>query len=135
MKKTSLISLLSKKTNARNERNIHAERSRALRLESLESRELLSATETFLIAPPLECVATQNDAELGAIDLSNVAAAESNAASSGTWLVSSTADDANVEGTLRYALANAANGDTITFDSSLQGATAPSCQKIKFRLL
>ena len=56
MKKLSIASLLSKKTTSRNERNARSERvrARALRLESLESRELLS------VAPGSEFLAADN---------------------------------------------------------------------------
>ncbi len=39
-----------------------------------------------------------------------------------TLMVTSTLDDVNVKGTLRYDIAHAANGDTIRFSPSLHGA-------------
>ena len=122
MKKTSLV------------------RSRALRLESLESRELLSVAPGggFLAAdaanlrgvvifpPSQDCAVLHNSSEQGAIDLSSVEISASNAVSSNAWVVTSEADvvDAN-DGvvTLREAINNSAAGDTITFDDSLGGAT------------
>ena len=44
-------------------------------------------------------------------------------ASGATWTVTSTGDDASDPATLRGAIAAAADGDTIEFDSSLAGAT------------
>ena len=113
-------SVVAKKTN----------KTTTLRLESLESRELLSVapgSELLGIAAAAfanqDCVTSQNDVEQRAIDLSDLELPTSNAVASTTWTVSSTADDASDSGTLRYALANAAEGDTIIFASSLKGQT------------
>ncbi|MBP3532000.1 MAG: fibronectin type III domain-containing protein, partial [Thermoguttaceae bacterium] len=101
-----------------------------LRLESLENRELLSATtwDNATLADAAvaaETVATLNDANAEAIDLSSAFSAaelDATAEEAKTWLVTSTLDDGS-EGTLRYAVENAVAGDTIKFDASLQDAT------------
>ena len=123
--KKSLISALFARTAPPRDAARTAPKFSALRAEPLESREMLSATETVLFACPSDqdCVLWQNYPDPSAIDLSALELSSSNAVSSNTWVVSSTDDDASVAGTLRYALANAANGDTITFADSLAGET------------
>ena len=98
-----------------NKRN--APRARILNLEALESRELLDASPIASLASAsasddsaLVCAAVLD--ETAAIDLSN---AESEPT---TWVVNSVDDSATTKGTLRYALANAQDGDTIKFNAT-----------------
>ena len=87
-----------------------APKTRDLRVESLEERQLLSATPCE-IAPEL--------AEISAVgSIANVADS-----SPATWLVSLTDDDVEMRGTLRHALANAEAGDVVQFASSLRSET------------
>ena len=94
-----------------------APRSRLLRLEGLESRELLDASPIASLATvgEIACVATLDPEVPEPIELSNAVA-------STTWRVTSTADT-DTSGTLRYAVNHAASGDTITFADSLKGKT------------
>lgn len=105
-------------SNKRGMQTSSSPRAARLRLEALETRELLDAAPIFApydlepeFAPA--CVATL-DADSAAIDLSNAVAAD--------WLVTSAADD-GASDTLRYALEHAATGATITFAASLKGQT------------
>ncbi len=95
----------------------NAPRARVLNLEALESRELLDASPIASLAAAsasedaaLVCAAVLD--ETAAIDLSG---AESEPT---TWVVNSVEDSATTNGTLRYALTNAQDGDTITFNAS-----------------
>ena len=94
-----------------------APRSRLLRLEGLESRDLLDASPIASLANfgEIACVATLDPEVPEPIELSNAVA-------STTWRVTSTADT-DTSGTLRYAVNHAASGDTITFADSLKGKT------------
>ncbi|MDO4587314.1 MAG: fibronectin type III domain-containing protein [Planctomycetia bacterium] len=100
--------------------------SRALRLENLEERDLLSvnainpqSTELDEISPLSELIieSEQND-----IDATSESLTDSLQTSAATWTITSNADD-NLIGTLRYAISNAIAGDKIEFDLSLQGQT------------
>ena len=144
MKKLSIASLLSKKSTSRNERNACSERvrARALRLESLESRELLSVApgSEFLAADSANTrdlfdvvyesnAATPDDfLDLSQTLLDPADAANSDFLTEGATalVVTSAADvvDAN-DGvlTLREALTSAESGALITFDASLKGKT------------
>ncbi len=122
--KKNLISALFTRNAARRDSDRTAPKFSALRAEPLESREMLSATETaLLLTPPQDYVVSQSYSNQSAIDLSDLELSSSNAVSSNTWVVSSTADDASVAGTLRNAIENAEDGDTITFADSLGSAT------------
>ena len=98
-------------------------KTRLSRVEALEERQLLSATpyenyasETALVAAPLVDSAALVQAE-------DLEAPETPLVTTGTtWTVTSTSDDM-VQGTIRYAIANSRDGDTITFAQSLKGKT------------
>ena len=142
MKKLSLANVFVEKSTSRNERNSHAKRTRALRLESLESRELLS------VAPGGELLATAPVAyESGAatfdddiLDLSvamldaDYSTPPAPTAGVTSLVVTSAADvvDAN-DGvlTLREALSSADSGATITFLPTLAGTTITLKSQIK----
>ena len=93
---------------------------RVLKLESLENRELLSAstlqdalTTEELVSSKAIVASAENAA--APIDLSG-------ADLDADWIVDSNLDDGS-EGTLRYALERAQSGDKIVFADSLKGAT------------
>ena len=131
MKKSSVIRrFVNSVLNRRMEESARgrAPKGRALRLEALESRELLSVNP---IGNDNEQVDFACNAVLEPIDLSGlmdegdygVGEYEvANAVTGKTWVVTSAEDDGS-ESTLRYAINSADNGDTITFDSSLKGGT------------
>ena len=130
MKKTSLIRAFIEKATSRNERNANAERARtrALRLERLESRELLSVAPggEFLAADALavyeSSVATCSDV----LDISDAMLDDAPVLRATSIVVTSEADVVDPDDdvvTLREALDAAQSGDAITFDSSLQGKT------------
>ncbi|MBQ9874792.1 MAG: hypothetical protein IJM30_10040 [Thermoguttaceae bacterium] len=102
-------------------------KTRSLRAEPLEDRQLLSATPyetgSELVEAPI--VAEAFVAEEDAIDLSSLSEAETPLITEAatTFTVTSTGDSATTSGTLRYALANAADGAKIYFDPSLDGKT------------
>ena len=130
MKKSSLFRSFIEKTTSRNKPNANSERvrTRALCLESLESRALLSVApgSEFLAANAIAAyesgVATRGDI----LDLSDATLDDAPALRASSIVVTSELDvvDAN-DGvvTLREALADVQSGDTITFDNSLQGKT------------
>ena len=130
MIKLPLVSRFSKKTISRNKRNSSAERihARALRLESLESRELLSVAPggEFVVADALAVYGSSVATRADVLDISSATLDGADNQSELSIVVTSELDvvDAN-DGvvTLREALDYAQTGDTITFDDSLQGKT------------
>ena len=104
----------------------NALKKRSLRLEELEKRELLSATTWNDAAQAEAAVAAEMAAVLkvdAPIDMSAISAAEiesdiaTTEAESTIWRVTSLEDGA--EGSLRWAVANAQDGDSIRFDPAL----------------
>ena len=132
MKKLSLVGAFVKKATSRNEQTFPPARVRVLRLESLESRELLSvAPGSDLLVAETASICGDLTAE-DVLDISGAALdgakVQSGAAVSSASLIVVTSDvdvvDAN-DGvvTLREALANAESGATIAFVDSLKGKT------------
>ncbi|MDO5310178.1 MAG: right-handed parallel beta-helix repeat-containing protein, partial [Planctomycetia bacterium] len=107
--------LLSSRLFGASSKNDKTLRSRKLKLEALESRELLSATTWEDASEVAAQIAVAQDV-VAPIDLSN-------AELDNAIVVTSTGDSADTEGTLRYALLNAEAGATIKFDESLKGQT------------
>ena len=101
----------------------NALKKRMLRLEQLENRELLSATTWDNAAQADAAVAAEMATVLNfdaPLDASAFSAAEVEAttqAESAIWRVTSLEDGA--EGSLRWAVANAQDGDSIRFDPAL----------------
>ncbi len=71
----------------------------------------------------LKVVATGTGAYVGTVEAVADSPVVNQSKSITTWTVTSTADSETTVGTLRYALANASDGATITFDASLKNAT------------
>ena len=108
-----------------------------LRLESLESRELLSVAPGGELFAPSARAAYESNAETRDVDVLDLSAALIDAAGAAnseylttegatSIVVTSAADVVDASDgvvTLREALASANAGDTITFDNSLQGKT------------
>ena len=135
MKKTSPIRAFFEKT-SQNKRNTDAERvrTRALRLENLESRELLSVAPggEFLAVDALVAYESSYATSADVLDISgamldgfDVQGAAPGQGTNSTFVTSDAdvvdPDDGVV--TLREALADAKPGSTITFANSLQGGT------------
>ena len=136
MKKLSLAAAFVEKMTSRKERNPRARRpqTRALRLESLESRELLNvapggellAAETADIRgyPTAVDVLDLSDATLDGVDGANF---ESSTLAAAPLIIVTTAEDVfdEYDGviSLREALEYAESGATITFGDSLKGKT------------
>ena len=119
MKRQSLIGMFIEKATSRNERNRRSERvrSRALRLESLESRELLS------VSPGGELLAI--GASYASSDVSAPIVSEVNQETPSTIVTTNldVVDPYDELVSLREALSYAETGATITFDDSLKGKT------------
>ncbi|MBQ9874624.1 MAG: hypothetical protein IJM30_09175, partial [Thermoguttaceae bacterium] len=95
----------------------NAPKSRALKLEALEERQLLAVSFEEFAA-----VGAASELGVSVLDPNEPIELALEQDEAQTWVVSSTADS-NVLGTLRYALASAQDGDTITFDAGLKGQT------------
>ncbi len=133
MNKLSFFRLFTEKTTSRNERNVRSERvrARALRLESLESRELLSVAPggEFIVA---DAAATYESGVTTPADVLDFSGATLDGGADQTELNSTSivvtseldvVDETDGVVTLREALTDAESGDTITFADSLQGKT------------
>ena len=131
MKKNQSLESLSERLFARREdRRERANgkkslKTRALRLEGLEERQLLDAS------PIAAAMASEHDATAILVDFDAILVdfdqdaipIELESAAPKTWIVTSTENAATVEGSLRHALTQASSGDTITFAPELKGAT------------
>ena len=115
MNKTNKTRRTTSPTRITNDRRISS--LRKLGLETLETRELLSASTYSDVAALVEltadAIAIAQESELAPIDLTNAV---------GDTIVVANANDSGA-GSLRQAIADAEPGATITFDSSLYGQT------------
>ena len=123
MKDNCLLRLISK-ISFRKTTEVQKRTPRAslLRLEALENRELLDA------APVVEALAIERAALCAPIlDLD----AEPIELDGALWTVTSTADNVNQSGTLRYAIENANDGDTIVFGAGMNNKTIALGSQLK----
>ena len=127
MKDNCLLRLISK-ISFRKTTEVQKRTPRAslLRLEALENRELLDA------APVVEALAIERAALCAPIlDLD----AEPIELDGALWTVTSTADNVNQAGTLRHAIENANDGDTIVFGAGMNNKTIALGSQLKITKL